>query len=73
MFDDLVVGISGKVIGQQSKSSSKPKPISVRGLLLGAENVIAACAASFTKLEAAFLEKFRSGPMCHLEHRFSRR
>ncbi len=57
MFDDLVIGIAGKVVGHQYKSSSKPKPVGVRGLLLGTENVIADCAASFAKLESAFPEK----------------
>jgi len=58
MFDDLVIGISGQVIGHQYKSSTNPKPVGVRGLLLGADNVIADCAASFEKLEAAFPGKF---------------
>ena len=31
MFDDLVIGIAGKVVGHQYKSSSKPKPVGVRG------------------------------------------
>ena len=54
MFDDLVLGIAGQVIGHQYKSSTKPKPVGVRGLLLGKENVIADCAASFKELEAAY-------------------
>lgn len=58
MFDDLVIGIAGKVIGHQYKSSSKPKPFGVRRLLLGTGNVIADCAASFMKLEAEFPGKF---------------
>ncbi len=41
MFDDLVIGIAGKVVGHQYKSSGKPRPIGVRGLLLGSEMVIA--------------------------------
>lgn len=58
MFDDLVIGIAGKVIGHQYKSSSKPKPLGVRGLLLGTGNVIADCAFSFMKLESEFPGKF---------------
>jgi hypothetical protein len=58
MFDDLVIGIAGQVVGHQYKSSSKPKPVGVKGLLLGEENVIADCATSFTMLEAAFPGKF---------------
>ncbi len=58
MFDDLVLGISGQVIGHQYKSSTKPRPVGVRGLLLGTDNVIADCAVSFKKLEAVFPGKF---------------
>lgn len=58
MFDDLVIGIAGQVVGHQYKSSTKPKPVGVKGLLLGEENVIADCAASFTMLESAFPGEF---------------
>ena len=58
MFDDLVIGIAGKVIGHQYKSSGKPKPVSVTGLLLGSDKVIADCAASFAMLESEFPDLF---------------
>ena len=58
MFDDLVIGVAGQVIGHQYKSSTKPKAVGVRGLLLGTAKVIADCAESFMKLEAAFPGKF---------------
>jgi hypothetical protein len=58
MFDDLVIGIAGKVVGHQYKSSGKPRPIGVRGLLLGTEMVIADCARSFIQLENEFPGKF---------------
>ncbi len=58
MFDDLVIGIAGKVVGHQYKSSGKPRPIGVRGLLLGSEMVIADCARSFIQLENEFPGKF---------------
>jgi hypothetical protein len=58
MFDDLVIGIAGRVVGHQYKSSSKPKPVGVRGLLLGADLIIADCARSFIQLENEFPEKF---------------
>lgn len=58
MFDDFVIGVGGQVVGHQYKSSTKPKPVGVRGLLLGKDNVIADCAMSFRKLELAFPQKF---------------
>lgn len=58
MFDDLVIGIAGQIVGHQYKSSTKPKPVGVNGLLLGEDNVIADCATSFKMLEAAFPGKF---------------
>lgn len=58
MFDDLVIGIAGKVIGHQYKSSGKPKPVGVTGLLLGSDKVIADCAASFAMLESEFPDLF---------------
>lgn len=58
MFDDLVIGIAGKVIGHQYKSSGKPKPVGVIGLLLGTDKVIADCAASFVMLENEFPDRF---------------
>jgi hypothetical protein len=54
MFDDFVIGIAGKVVGHQYKSSGKPKGVGVRGLLLGTDAVIADCAKSFTMLERQF-------------------
>ncbi|MGP7794495.1 hypothetical protein [Sphingomonas sp. CLY1604] len=54
MFDDFVIGTAGRVVGHQYKSSDKPKPVGVRGLLLGADNVIADCAGTFIMLERAF-------------------
>ncbi len=54
MFDDFVLGIAGQVIGHQYKSSIKPRPIGVRGLLLGSEKVITDCATAFKMLEAAY-------------------
>ncbi len=58
MFDDLVIGIAGRVVGHQYKSSSKPKAVGILGLLLGTDNVIADCATSFTMLESEFPGKF---------------
>lgn len=58
MFDDLVIGIAGKVIGHQYKASGKPKPVGVTGLLLGTDKVIADCAASFIMLESEFPDRF---------------
>jgi hypothetical protein len=57
MFDDLVIGIAGRVVGHQYKASRKPKAVSVVGLLLGSEQVIADCAASFISLEKQFPDK----------------
>ena len=54
IFDDFVIGIGQDIVGHQYKSSIKRKPIGIEGLLLGKHKVIADCAASFTKLEAAF-------------------
>ena len=56
MFDDFVIGIAGKVVGHQYKSSGKPKPVGIRGLLLGTDAVISDCAKSFTTLEQQFPE-----------------
>jgi len=58
MFDDFVIGIGGQVVGHQYKSSIKPQPVGVKGLLLGTDQVIADCAASFTMLEAEFPGKY---------------
>ena len=54
MFDDFVIRTAGRVVGHQYKSSEKPKPVGVRGLLLGADNVIGDCAGTFAMLERAF-------------------
>ena len=54
MFDDLVLGIAGQVIGHQYKSSTKPKAIGVRRLLLGADKAISDCAKSFKSLVDAY-------------------
>lgn len=56
MFDDFVIGIAGKVVGHQYKSSGKPKAVGIRSLLLGADAVISDCAKSFTALEKQFPE-----------------
>ena len=56
IFDDFVIGIAGKVVGHQYKSSGKPKAVGIRSLLLGADAVIAGCARSFTMLEKQFPE-----------------
>lgn len=57
MFDDFVIGIAGKVVGHQYKSSGKPKAVGIRGLLLGTDAVISDCAKSFTALEQEFPEE----------------
>ena len=54
MFDDLVLGIAGQVIGHQYKSSTKPKAIGIRRLLLGTDKAISDCAKSFKSLVNAY-------------------
>ncbi len=66
MFDDLVIGIAGRVIGHQYKSSTKPKPIGVRKLLLGTENAVADCAASFVEAGGGISRKARQRALRHL-------
>src|SRR3546814_10940203 len=58
MFDDLVIGIAGKVVGHQYKSSGKPKPVGVPGQLLGTDKDIADCTAHSLMIEREFPNLF---------------
>ena len=40
MFDDFVIGSNSEVTAHQYKSSTKPAPIGIKSLLLGAKLVI---------------------------------
>lgn len=50
-FDDLVLGLSERVIAHQVKTSSKPKKFNVRTLMLGSNALLASLVAVWKKLK----------------------
>ena len=50
-FDDLVLGLSDRVIAHQIKTSSKPKKFNVRTLLLGSSALLASLVSVWRKLQ----------------------
>lgn len=54
ILDDLVLGLTGRVVGHQFKSSLYPTRFSVDTLLLGAEENLKALADSWSKLVTQF-------------------
>jgi hypothetical protein len=54
VVDDLVLGLSGKVVGHQFKTSHFPARFNVSTLLLGAENNLQKLASSWQELRSQF-------------------
>jgi hypothetical protein len=50
VLDDLVLGLSGRIIGHQFKSSQYPEAFGIRGLLLGVEGMLSRLAAAWSLL-----------------------
>jgi AAA ATPase domain len=50
VLDDLVLGLSGHIVGHQFKSSQYPEAFRIRGLLLGSEGMLSRLAAAWTLL-----------------------
>src|SRR5215831_1494457 len=50
-FDDLVLGLSERVIAHQIKTSSKPKKFSLRTLMLGSNALLASLVAVWKNLK----------------------
>jgi hypothetical protein len=50
-FDDVVLGLSERIIAHQVKTSSKPKKFSVRTLLLGSNALLASLVSVWKKLK----------------------
>jgi len=50
-FDDLVLGLSDRIIAHQIKTSSKPKKFNVRTLLLGSSALLASLVSVWKKLQ----------------------
>jgi len=54
ILDDLVLGLNGRVVGHQFKSSQLPQSFTIEGLLLGADDLLRKIAASWRLLYAEF-------------------
>jgi hypothetical protein len=53
-FDDVVLGLSNRVVAYQLKSKRDPEAFSIRTLLLGAENWLGRLIASWRKLSGQY-------------------
>ncbi len=54
--DDLVLGMPGKVVGHQFKTSAYPKPFQIEALLLGAEGMLLKLVKAWTSLRSSHAE-----------------
>lgn len=54
VLDDLVLGLAGRVVGHQFKSSQFDQRFTIEGLLLGADDLLAKLAASWSLLCSQF-------------------
>src|SRR5262245_40580522 len=56
-FDDIVLGLSDKIIGHQIKSSRDPESFNIRTLMLEAEKLLSKLVESWSKLKAEHPQK----------------
>ncbi|QPL38383.1 hypothetical protein IT881_09515 [Erythrobacter sp. A30-3] len=57
IVDDLVLGTHEGVLAHQFKKTEKPRAVRLKGLLLGAENMIGKLASAFLILKAQFADE----------------